>query len=155
LFFSWSSDNTLRHFLGERPVSFSEPAAALFHALLFQQFVLLLLAGPACTAGALTDEKVRGTLPHLVTTGLTSGEVVLGKLLGRTASVGALALAALPFLCFLGVFAGAGPDLLVLFLAALAGPLLAAGAAGLLASVWCRTTRDAVLVVYFAGAAVL
>lgn len=132
---------------------FSSRAEPVFRWLLMEQFLLVVLATPAFTAGAITDEKIRGTLQYLLTAGLTSWEILIGKLFGRGAHVTMLALAAFPLLCFLGVFAGAGPGLLLLFFAALVTPLLAAGAAGLLASVWCRTTRDAVLAVYLAGAA--
>src|SRR5262249_54443062 len=119
---------------------------------LVEQFLLVVLATPAFTAGAITDEKIRGTLQYLLTAGLTSWEILVGKLFGRAAHVTTLALAAFPLLCFLGVFAGAGPGTLLLFFAALVTPLFAAGAAGLLASVWCRTARDAVLAVYLGGA---
>ncbi len=133
------------------PTSFGDYAEPFVQFLLTLQFLLIILATPAYTAGAITDEKSRGTLQYLFTAGVTTWEILLGKLFGRAAHVGQLALTALPILCFLGVFAGVGPLYLLMFFAALAMPLVAAGAAGLLASVWCRTTRDAVLAVYLAG----
>src|SRR5204863_9010318 len=116
-----------------------------------QHFLLLLLATPALMAGAVTDEKARGTLQYLVTTDLRPWEILLGKLLGRSAQVGLLALTGLPVLCFYGVFGGL--DLAMLLSAAAASLLLvfALGSASLLASVWCRHTRDAVLAVAAVG----
>jgi len=119
-----------------------------------QQLLLVLLATPAFTAGAVTDEKTRGTLQHMLTAHLTAGEIILGKLLGRMAQVAVLALAGLPALCFIGVFGGLHPLLLLVVLASTLVPMFAIGAASLLASVWCRQTRDAVLILYGLGGAV-
>ena len=121
---------------------------------MIQQLLLVLLATPAFTAGAITDEKTRGTLQHMLTAHLTAGEIILGKLLGRMAQVAMLALVGLPALCFIGVFGGLHPLLLLVVLASTLVPMFAIGAASLLASVWCRQTRDAVLILYGLGGAV-
>jgi ABC-type Na+ efflux pump permease subunit len=118
-----------------------------------QQMILLLIATPAFVAGAVTDEKRRGTLQYLLTTDLESRHIILGKLLGRIAQVGLLALAGLPLFFFLAGFAGASPLSLAIALLVLVVPLLALGSVTLLASVWCRQTRDAVLGVYAIGGA--
>jgi ABC-type transport system involved in multi-copper enzyme maturation permease subunit len=116
--------------------------------LIGQQLLLLLLATPAFTAGAITDEKTRGTLQYLLTADLSPWEIILGKLLGRIAQLAILTLAALPLICFIGVFGGLNLLALVVLFAATAAPLLALGSASLLASVWSKQTRDAVLGVY-------
>jgi ABC-type transport system involved in multi-copper enzyme maturation permease subunit len=118
-----------------------------------QQFILLLLVTPAFTAGAITDEKSRGTLQYLISADVSARDIILGKLLGRIALVGQLALAGLPVLCFIGVFGGLQPGLLLAVLATTVVPLFALGAASLLASVWSRQTRDAVLGLYAVGGA--
>jgi ABC-type transport system involved in multi-copper enzyme maturation permease subunit len=127
--------------------------SSYLEAFIFQQFVLLLLLTPAFVAGAITDDKSRGTLLALLTTHLTSAEIILGKLVGRLSQIGTLALAGLPLLCLVGPF---GEFDFFTFLALVAYMLLVAfalGSASLLASVWCRQTRSAVLGVYTAGAA--
>lgn len=134
------------------PAATGRFAGGFVEMFVVQQFLLVLLATPAFTAGAITDEKTRGTLQHLLTAHLTAGEIVLGKLLGRLAQVGILVLAGLPALCFIGVFAGLDPPLLLAVLAATAVPLFALGAASILVSVWSRQTRDAVLILYTVGA---
>src|SRR5437870_1060569 len=116
--------------------------------LVDQQLVLLLLATPAYTAGAITDEKTRGTLQYLLAADLTPWEIIVGKLLGRAAQVALLALAALPLICFIGVFGGLNLIALVVLFAVSVVPLFALGSASLLASVWSKQTRDAVLGVY-------
>jgi ABC-type transport system involved in multi-copper enzyme maturation permease subunit len=128
-------------------------APPLVEKLVYQHFLLLLLATPAFTAGAITDEKVSGTLEYLFAADLTSWEILMGKLLGRVSQVAMLGLVVLPVLCFIGVFGGLSLIQLLGLVAVTAGPLLGLGAASLLASVWCRQTRDAVLSVYLSGAA--
>ena len=58
-------------------------------------------------AGALTEEKVSGTLIYQLTSDLTPGEIVLGKLFARLAQVLVLFLTGLPMLCAVGVFVSA------------------------------------------------
>ena len=113
-----------------------------------QHFLVLLLVTPTVAAGAITDEKSRGTLQYLLTADLQPGEILLGKMIGRSYQVVLLALTSLPLLAFFGVFAGLDLlGLLVLFAATFL-LIFALAAASLLASVLCRHTRDAVLGLY-------
>lgn len=116
-----------------------------------QQMILLALATPAFVAGAVTDEKRRGTLYQLLTTELESRHIVLGKLLGRVAAVALVAVAGLPLFALLAGFGGVQPLTILAVAVALAGPLFALASAALLASVCCRQTRDAVLALYVVG----
>jgi ABC-type transport system involved in multi-copper enzyme maturation permease subunit len=118
-----------------------------------QQFILLAIATPALVAGAITDEKRRGTLQYLLLADLGMRELLLGKLLGRAAQVGLLALAGLPLFALMAGFGGLAPLTVLAFLGLSALTVLAVAAAGLLASVWCRQTRDAVLALYGIGLA--
>jgi ABC-type transport system involved in multi-copper enzyme maturation permease subunit len=119
-----------------------------FQVLVSQHFFLLALATPALVAGAITDEKARGTLQYLLTANLGPGEIVLGKFLGRLFQVLVLALPVLPLACFFGAFGGVEPDLLFTFAASTLVATAGLAAACVLASVWCRHTRDAVLSLY-------
>jgi ABC-type transport system involved in multi-copper enzyme maturation permease subunit len=118
-----------------------------------QQFVLLAIATPALVAGAITDEKRRGTLQHLLVADIDTRPLLLGKLLGRVTQVAVLALAGLPLYALLAGFGGVGPAAVLAFGALSAVTVLAVASAALLASVWCRQTRDAVLALYAAGLA--
>src|SRR5437660_7095273 len=131
----------------------TEFATSFASTLIYQQLILLLLATPAFTAGAITDEKASGTLQYLLAADLTSGEIILGKLLGRVAQVTVLALATLPVLCFIGIFGGLNLVLVLSLVLVTITPMFTLGSASLLASVWSKQTRDAVLGVYVVGAA--
>src|SRR5262249_44963195 len=105
------------------------------------------------TAGAITDEKSRGTLEHLLTADLTSWEILVGKLCGRIAQVLVLVMAGMPLVALLAGYAGLGPLLVLAIFLVTLPPVFSLGAASLLASVWVRQTRDAVVSVYLLGAA--
>jgi ABC-type transport system involved in multi-copper enzyme maturation permease subunit len=130
--------------------------------LVTQHYLVLLLATPVLTAGAITDEKSRGTLQYLLVTALVPWEILVGKLIGRLYQVFLIAITPLPLVCFLGVFGGF--DLLILLSLGISTLALAfgIGSVSLLASVLCRHTRDAVLwlyttlaVFYLGGAALI
>ena len=114
-----------------------------------QQFMLIVLVTPAFVAGTITDEKTRGTLQGLLTAYITPADIVLGKLAARVAQVGILALTPLPLLAFVGQYAGVTPEFLLALLAITLLLLFGLGGASMLASVWVRQTRGAVLATYF------
>ncbi|MBY0525003.1 MAG: ABC transporter permease subunit [Gemmataceae bacterium] len=126
-------------------------AEAYVAALVTQQFVLLFLLTPGFVAGAITDEKSRGTLQYLLTADLTSGEIIIGKLVGRLFYMGLLCLASLPLLALMAPYANF--NLFTIFALAVAVVLVlsAVGAASMLASIWGRQTRDAVIALYLLG----
>jgi ABC-type transport system involved in multi-copper enzyme maturation permease subunit len=113
-----------------------------------QQMLLLLLITPAFVAGAVTDEKRRGTLQYLMTTDLESRHIVLGKLIGRLCQVVLVMLVGLPLFALMAGFGGVSPISMLFAAGVLVMPLFALSAGTLLASVCCRQTRDAVLAFY-------
>jgi ABC-type transport system involved in multi-copper enzyme maturation permease subunit len=150
-----------RH-LGQDNVRFSVAAATLppdlmaklaegvFYILLGLQFGLAVLLTPGLVAPTVTAEKERKTLEFLFAADLGSAEIVLGKLLSR---LGYLAYALLPALPVYGavlVPGGIEPALVLAGFGVTA--LTAAGLAGvsILASVYSRRVRDAVLLSYLA-----
>lgn len=60
------------------------------------EFFLLLLVVPAVTAGAISGEKERQTLEILLTTKLTSGSIIRGKLMASISMMILLAFSSLP-----------------------------------------------------------
>jgi ABC-type transport system involved in multi-copper enzyme maturation permease subunit len=118
-----------------------------------QQMLVLALLTPAFVAGAITDEKRRGTLQYLLLSDLDTRHIILGKLLGRVAQVGLVALGGLPLFALLAGFGGVDPVPLLASVLVLILPLFGLAAASLLASALCRQTRDAVLALYVAGVA--
>jgi ABC-type transport system involved in multi-copper enzyme maturation permease subunit len=119
-----------------------------------QLFIVLAIATPALAAGAITDEKRRGTLQYLMLTDLGTRSLLLGKLFGRMIQVGMLALVGLPLFSLLGAYGGVDPLTMFAFLTLALTAVFAMASAALLASVWCRQTRDAVLALYGFGAAI-
>jgi ABC-type transport system involved in multi-copper enzyme maturation permease subunit len=118
--------------------------------LLLTHLLLAVLAAPVVTAGALTEEKTRGTLQLLLTTELSPRDILLGKLLGQTLPLSLVLLVSLPLLCFLAGVGDLQPIDVLAFALLPALLFLAAGTLGLLASVWGKTTAQALLTALFA-----
>jgi ABC-type transport system involved in multi-copper enzyme maturation permease subunit len=120
----------------------------LTYTLITQTLLLLFVLTPAFVAGAITDEKSRGTLYLLLTADLASWEIVTGKLLGRVSRVLLLSLAVLPMLAFSHRFNSVGlTGMAVLgFISVVVAFTI--GCLSVLASVWSRQTREAVAAVY-------
>jgi ABC-type transport system involved in multi-copper enzyme maturation permease subunit len=116
--------------------------------VLSQQFILIVLVTPAFVAGAITDEKTRGTLVGLLTAYVTPVDIVLGKLAARCSQVAVLALTPLPMLALVGQYAGITPEFLICLVAVTVLVLVGLGGLSMLASVWTRRTRDAVVATY-------
>jgi ABC-type transport system involved in multi-copper enzyme maturation permease subunit len=118
-----------------------------------QQVLFIVLATPAFVAGAVTDEKRRGTLQYLLCTDLDSRHIILGKLFGRVAQVGLVALAGLPPFALLAALGGIPPLTMLIAFIVLIMPTFAIASVTMLASVLCKQTRDAVLAVYVVAVA--
>lgn len=135
-----------------RPDSVTHILAGRFaEVFVWQQLLLLVLVVPTMVGGAVTEEKRSGNLLYLLSSGVDSREIILGKLLGRMAQVLLIVLSGLPLFAFLGGFAGIDPLTMAILGIELTLALFALSSASLLASVWCRQTRDAILSLYFFG----
>src|SRR6478609_6986536 len=75
--------------------------------ILVQQFIVVALLAPALVAGAITEEKTRHTLEHVLTTQINPLALIVGKLLARMGDVVVLTLVVLPMAAFVGPYAGA------------------------------------------------
>jgi ABC-type transport system involved in multi-copper enzyme maturation permease subunit len=118
---------------------------ASLQLMVVEYFLLLVLATPALVAGAIAEEKTRGTLPQLLTTELSVWDIVVGKLVSRLTPVILLALGCWPVLAAMAgyvqigwapVLGLAAMTLLVLFFL---------GSLSFYFSVRCRSTREAAL----------
>ncbi|MGL4551972.1 MAG: ABC transporter permease subunit [Gemmataceae bacterium] len=134
------------------PSSAPEVVGARFsEAFVTQQVLLLLLLTPALMAGAIADEKRKGTLQHLLLTDIEARHLILGKLIGRLGQILQVMLAGLPLFALMAGFGGVSPVSLLFVAASLVLPLLGLSSLTMLASVSFRQTRDAVLTLYFLG----
>src|SRR5437870_1717934 len=131
-------------FLHRRHAAYAE----FFDQFLTQHFALLFLLTPALTAGAITDEKTRGTLASLLTAHLRPIDVVLGKLLGRSYQILVLALVGLPIVAFFGELGDLHNSLPLAVFIVSTVLIVGLAALSILLSVWCRQTRDSILCTY-------
>lgn len=129
-----------RMFAGEVLLTQMSSARNCYMLLLFVQFGLLLLIGPAMTSGAIAGERERQTLELLLVTNTRSFRIVAGKMMESFALLALLIVCGLPVM-MLPVVAGGVTVLQVLagelFLLAMA---FATVCVGVLASALCRST---------------
>lgn len=124
-----------------------ELAPAMLATVAVVQMAALGLIAPVLTAGAISDEKRQRTLSTLLTTPLTSRDIVLGKLGARTVQLIILSLVPMPLLLALRVFGGVEAEAIVAsMLLGLCVGLLGACLA-LMFSIWHRRTPS---IVFFA-----
>jgi ABC-type transport system involved in multi-copper enzyme maturation permease subunit len=105
-------------------------------AIVGTQLVLVLLAAPAATAGAICLDKSRGTLAHVLVTDLSSVEIVLGKLAARLVPVLGLVACGLPTLALGSLLGGIDPRALTEAFLLTVGVALVGCALALVLSVW-------------------
>jgi ABC-type transport system involved in multi-copper enzyme maturation permease subunit len=112
------------------------------------QLSLLFLVAPAITADAICLDKARGSLLPLLTTDLSSREIILGKLFARFLPILGFVFCGLPVMAICFSMGGIHPEVVFgAFLVSL-GIALVGGAAALLLSVWCTKTYEVLLVSY-------
>ena len=70
------------------------------------EFVLLLLIVPALTSGSISGERERQTLNLLLTTRMTPGSIVIGKLLVSLSTVFLLIISSFPILSLVFIYGG-------------------------------------------------
>src|SRR5262249_55259156 len=115
---------------------------------LFVQLGAVLLLTPTLTAGAIAEERQRGTLDLLLGSELFAVEIVLGKLLARTLVMFTLLLTGLPVLFLTQLWGGVDGQFLLAGFAVNALTLLSVAAVGLFSSALARTVPGAVFGTY-------
>lgn len=149
VFFSiWESGSARSSFGGYAQQSMLEVLApSMLITVAVVQMAALGLIAPVLTAGAISDEKRQRTLSTLLTTPLTSRDIILGKLGARTVQLVILSLVPMPLLLALRVFGGVEAEAIVAsMLLGLCVGLLGASLA-LMFSIWHRRTPS---IVFFA-----
>jgi ABC-type transport system involved in multi-copper enzyme maturation permease subunit len=120
----------------------------LYEVIAGIQLTVVLLSAPAATAGAVCQDKVRGSLLQVMATDLTDTEIVLGKLAVRLAPVVGMVACVLPVMAVAGLLGGIVPQamwgsLLVSLGVAILGCTLA-----FVFSVWGKKTYEVLLATY-------
>jgi ABC-type transport system involved in multi-copper enzyme maturation permease subunit len=121
---------------------------ALSSTYMITQAVAVLLLTPALVAGVIADEKQRKTLHYLLGSPLTSGEIVLGKLLARCLHLAVLMAVGLPIISLLSLFGGVDPNLILLGFAATASMAYFVAAISILVSTISKRPREAISLTY-------
>lgn len=120
----------------------------LFSFLTFIQLGLVLFITPGLTAGTISGERERQTLPMLLTTSQSSFQIVSGKLLSSVLFLVLLIVAGLPVYSMVFLFGGISPILFLKSLLFLFVTLLAIGSLGILFSTLIRRTTVSMIATY-------
>jgi ABC-type transport system involved in multi-copper enzyme maturation permease subunit len=112
------------------------------------QFGVVLLLIPAIFGGAIADEKQRKTLHYLMASQLSSGEILIDKLLARAAHLFVLVGIGLPVVSLLGLFGGVPVEYVFVAYVGTFSTATFAICLTLLVSTLARSVRQAVLISY-------
>lgn len=121
---------------------------ALFLALAVAQLQLIAVITPALTCGSMSGEWERKTMEMLALTTMSSGSVIVGKLLASLCYVGLLLVCAAPVFALTLMIGGVSPMEIVLTDLVCLGTALLVGALGLLASTMVQRTYIATALAY-------
>lgn len=125
----------------------------MFEALVYIQFVGILLFQPALMSGVLAAEKERRSLSLLLLTDLRPTEILVQKYISRLIPMFTILLLSLPLLGLSYAFGGVTAAYLKTGIYVLALTSLQVGAMALMCSSFCRTSLGAFLSSYLLGAA--
>jgi ABC-type transport system involved in multi-copper enzyme maturation permease subunit len=120
----------------------------MFEALVWLQFVGVLIAAPAIGAGSFAREKERGTLVLLLLTPMRPIELVLQKWLSLVIEVWGFVLLAMPLIALTYAYGGFTTERLVCGVYASFLAAAVASAVTVLASAWCGTTVASLVLAY-------
>ncbi len=119
-----------------------------FYAMIGVELALMLFAAPAATAGAICQDRARGTLAHMLATDLSDPEIVLGKLAARLLPVLGLVACSWPVLAITSLLGGIDPAALTIAFAIILAVALLGCTMALALSVWARKPHEVVMVTY-------
>jgi ABC-type transport system involved in multi-copper enzyme maturation permease subunit len=153
LYVRWSSMHVNRFLpLALQKRDLAEFAEMFFNAFMALQFLAVAVLTPVYVAGSIAEEKGRRTLEFVLATDLRDREIVLSKLVSRLASLTLLILTGLPVLSVIQFLGGVDPGLVLAGFAATAITMASLAGVSILASVYARQPRDAIVVTYLAVA---
>jgi ABC-type transport system involved in multi-copper enzyme maturation permease subunit len=127
---------------------YAQLGAAYFYAIVCVELVLVMLAAPAATAGAICLDRSRGTLEHMMATDLSDSEIVLGKLGARLLPVFGLIACSVPVLALSTLMGGIDLAPLIVAFTVIAAVALFGCSLALALSVWARKPHEVVLAMY-------
>lgn len=105
IYMEWSYESSTAY----RLQSLQVVSPAIMMALSIFMAVLLPLSAAALSGGAICDERRKGSLSTLMTTPITTLQIIIGKVAGASAQLLMLAFLALPLLLSIRIFGGLPP----------------------------------------------
>lgn len=126
---------------------------SLFVALAFLELMMVSAIAPAVTAGAISSEKEKLTYEMLLTTPLTPGSILWGKLVSALSYVFLLIFAAIPMASLIFIFGGVTLRDMFKALIILVVVAITLGMLGMFMSAWLGRTSRATVVSYLTVAA--
>jgi len=142
---AWSNDPVQA---GRSMRAYAGLGEAYFYALIGVELALVMLAAPAATAGAICEDRSRGTLAHMLATDLSDPEIVLGKLAARLLPVLGLVACTWPVLAITSLLGGIDPVALTMAFSVIIAVAALGCSMALALSVWARKPHEVVLVTY-------
>ncbi len=121
---------------------------SIYRTIAMVEVSMILLIAPATTAGAVCLDRARGTLAHIMTTDLSSAEIVLGKLGVRLLPVLGLVAATTPVLFLASLLGGIEPSKIVGLMMVSAGCAAVGCSTAMVLSVHGRKTQDVLMLAY-------
>jgi ABC-type transport system involved in multi-copper enzyme maturation permease subunit len=120
----------------------------LFIGLALLELLIISFVTPAVTAGAVSSEREKLTYEMLLTTPLSPGSILWGKLIAALSYVLLLIFAAVPLASLVFIFGGVAPWEMVKALIVLVTVAVMLGVVGLFFSVWFGRTGRATILSY-------
>lgn len=118
------------------------------------EFTLLMFTMPGITAGSISGERERQTLDLLLTTMMTPGQIIVGKLLSAFVTMFLLVVSSLPVISMVFVYGGISVRNLCMLVLCYAAAAFFAGSLGICASSVFKRSTMATVCTYAALAAV-
>lgn len=126
-----------------RAQQLQEFAPILATVIAWFQFVMLILIAPTLTGPCICDEKRARTLASLMTTPMTSAQIIMGKLSSRLVQVCILTLVSAPFLLGVRIFGGLEAESVLAIMAITVSAVLLVASLGVLFSIRARRSSNA------------
>lgn len=112
------------------------------------EFVMLIFIMPAITAGAISGERERRTLDLMLSTKISAGQIVLGKLAASLSTMSVLIVSSFPILALVFVYGGVTVRDIGMLLICYVAAALFAGSLGIYCSAVFRRTTFSTVVAY-------
>ena len=117
--------------------------AKVFYILVSMEILTVMFLIPSFTAGSIAGEREKQTLDILLTTTLTPGEIIMGKLMSSISMVFLLVVSSLPIISIVFTIGGIGMEDMIMFMLEILIISFFIGSMGMLASTMLKKTVQA------------